>query len=378
MAPLRAAFVMEQALGHVTHYQNFRAFTDSQADVNPVWLPIPYDVTGPARLVPILRDNWSVRASWRARQALGRVRAPDSLNAVVFHTQVTSLFSIDVMRRMPGVISLDATPINYDTVGEYYGHRPAGDGFLDRQKFQLNRRAFHAAAGLVTWSDWARRSLVNDYGVDSRRIRVLAPGGAPVFFSLGQVRQTMVRPERPADRVRLLFVGADFHRKGGPLLLDAMNGPLGSRCELHVVTQTPDIKHQSNVVIHRGLKANSPELLKLFLEADIFVLPTHADCLGVVLMEAAAAGLPVVTTDVGALRESVVPGESGLLIPTNDPRALEQALTVLVEDPDLRWRMGRAGHALGREKFDSQRNNRSLLDFVSELVDARPASRRAA
>lgn len=377
MAPLRAAFVMEQALGHVTHYQNLRAFTDGQADIAPVWLPIPYEVEGPARLVPILRNNWSVRASWRARQALNRVRARGPLDAVVFHTQVTSLFSIDLMHRVPSVVSLDATPLNYDTIGEYYGHRQAGDGFLDHQKFLLNRRALNAAAGLVTWSEWARRSLVNDYGVDGAHIRVLAPGSAPAFFDLGRARHAAAAEDRTRP-LRLLFVGGDFHRKGGPLLLESMNGPLGRRCELHVVTQSTDIKLQPNVVVHRGLKANSPALLKLFSEADLFVLPTRADCLGVVLMEAAAAGLPVVTTDVGAVRENLVPNESGLLIPTNDPRALEEALTTLVGDLDRRLRMGRAGHALACDKFDSRRNNRSLLDFVGELSSSRIASRRAA
>jgi glycosyltransferase involved in cell wall biosynthesis len=324
----------------------------------------------------MLRSNWSVRASWLARRALNTARARGPLDAVVFHTQVTSLFSVGLMRQVPSVISLDATPINYDTVGEHYGHRQAGDGFLDRQKFELNRRAFHAAAGLVTWSDWARRSLVADYGVDSARVRVLAPGSAPEYFAIGDARQPTLFHD-PARRLRLLFVGADFRRKGGPLLVELMNGPLGSRCELHVVTQA-DVPAQPNVVVHRGLTANSPGLLKLFAEADLFVLPTRADCLGVVLMEAAAAGLPVITTDVGALRESVVPNESGLLIPPNDLRQLDMALNSLVDDPHRRQSMGRASYDLARHKFDAQRNNRSLLDFVGALTDTKLASRRAA
>src|SRR5206468_3682262 len=96
---------------------------------------------------------------------------------------------------------------------------------------------------------------------------------------------------RPA---RVLFVGGDFKRKGGPALLEVMRGPLAGWCELHVVTQA-EVAPQPGVVVHRGLQANSPELLRLFATADIFVLPTMADCLAVVLMEATAAGLPVIT-----------------------------------------------------------------------------------
>src|SRR5581483_7359690 len=131
----RVAFVMEQTLGHVTHARNLRAVLDRCSAIDPVWLPIPFEVHGPARLLPLYRGNWSVRASWRARRALRPVAG--SLDALFFHTQVTSLFSVDLMRRIPTVISLDATPLNYDEVGASYGHRAAGEGFLDRQKFQL-------------------------------------------------------------------------------------------------------------------------------------------------------------------------------------------------------------------------------------------------
>ncbi len=375
MVPLRVAFVMEQALGHVTHYRNLREFTDQQPDIAPVWLPIPFDVHGLEKLVPMLRNNWSVRASWRARRALEVARARGVLDAAVFHTQVTSLFSVGMMATIPTVISLDATPINYDSVGEHYGHRAASSSFVDRRKFELNRRAFHAAAGLVTWSEWARRSLVDDYDVDSARVRVIAPGAAPSYFDIGGSRRAT--PDDGSRPVKILFVGADFDRKGGPLLLQWMNQAQPLNCELHLVTQS-NVPAQPNVIVHRGLQANSLMLRQLFAEADIFVLPTHADCLGVALMEAAAAGLPVVTTDVGALREAVQHDESGYVVPAGNARALSATLSALIDDTERRQRMGRAAYALARQRFDAARNNRLLLDFVAEQVEARQISSPAA
>lgn len=377
MAPIRTAFVMEQALGHVTHYQNLREFTDRQQDISPVWLPIPYDVHGPERLVPVLRNTWSVRASWRARRALNAARSRTPLDALVFHTQVASLFSIDMMRRIPSLISLDATPINYDTLGKHYNHRPADGGFVDRKKFELNRSAFHAAAGLVTWSDWARRSLIDDYGVNGDNVHVLAPGAAGAFFDIGRARLATPQPRGPKSLVRVLFVGGDFQRKGGPVLLETMRGPIGERCVLHMVTQY-DVPPQPNLIVHRGLEANSPELLRLFAEADLFVFPTNADCLGLVAMEAAAAGLPVIATNVGALGELVQPAESGLIVPVGDVNSLTAAIGLLVDDPARRDRMSRAGHTFARAKFDAEHNNRLLLDLVGELVETRALSRRAA
>jgi glycosyltransferase involved in cell wall biosynthesis len=365
--PVRAAFVLEQTLGHVTHARNLRDVLTTQQTVLPTWLPIPFEVGGPTRLVPLLRSNWSVRASWRARRALGAALAAQPHDVVLFHTQVTALFSLGLMRRLPAVVSLDATPLNYDSVGQHYGHRAAGAGLLDRRKYLMNRDVFRAAAGLVSWSEWARHSLIDDYGVDPARIQVIAPGAAAAFFELGRARQQQAlqldKGERP---VRLLFVGGDFHRKGGPQLLECLQGSLAERCELHLVTQEP-IPAQRGVHVHRGLAPNSPELVRLFAEADVFVLPSLAECLAVVLMEATAAGLPVVTTDVGALPEAVQPGESGLLVPAGDERALRQALETLVADAQLRWRMGRAGHALAQHKFAAASNGRRLLGLVLEL-----------
>src|SRR5215813_14365560 len=119
MQPVRAAFVMEQALGHVTHARNLRTLVDHRQDVASTWLPISVDVRGAARFVPVLRSIWSVRASWRARRALGAAVRHTPLDALVFHTQVTALFSVGLMRRLPTVVSLDATPINYKSVGEH-------------------------------------------------------------------------------------------------------------------------------------------------------------------------------------------------------------------------------------------------------------------
>jgi glycosyltransferase involved in cell wall biosynthesis len=368
---------MEQALGHVTHYKNLRSFADGQTDISPVWLPIPYEVHGAERLVPVLRNTWSVRASWRARRALDAVRAIEKLDALVFHTQVASLFSIGVMRKIPTLISLDATPINYDMLGPHYNHRPAGRGFVDRQKFEWNRRAFQAAARLVTWSQWARRSLVEDYGIDDDMIRVVSPGAAPAYFDLGRRRLANPRPLSQSEPVKILFVGGDFQRKGGPVLLDSINGSLAGRIDLHIVTQH-EVAPRSNLTVHRGLEPNSPALLRLFAQADVFVLPTYADCLGLALMEAAAAGLPVIATNVGALKETMQIDESGYIIPAGDPAALKAAITAMVDDASRRERMGRAGYALARQKFDAQRNNRLLLDLVGELVEARPVSGRAA
>lgn len=385
----RVAFIMEQTLGHVTHARNLHAALPAHPEIAPEWLPIPFPVGRLGRLLPLYRGNWSVRASWRARRALDQTHTRGPLDAMVFHTQVTSLFSVDRIKRIPTLISLDATPFNFDRVSALggYTHQGAGDNVIDRQKFLMNRRALQAAATLVPWSAWARQSLVEDYGVEPARIQVLPPGAAAAFFDVGRARQATAPQTAavqaphplhgsqgapalaPGDTrpVRVLFVGGDWARKGGPQLLKALSALPAGSWHLDAVTRDP-VPQTPGLTVHHGVGPNSPALLRLFADADVFVLPSLGECLAVVLMEATAAGLPVITTDVGALAEAVRPGHTGIIVPPNDVQALRQALSTMIADPAQRRSMGQGGHALARERFDAAANNRALLDIVAGLV----------
>jgi glycosyltransferase involved in cell wall biosynthesis len=256
-------------------------------------------------------------------------------------------------------------------VGASYGHRAAGEGFLDRKKFQMNQRAMQAAEALIAWSEWTKRSLVDDYGVAASRVRVLAPGAADAFFELG--RQRIAGAEPQAGPVRVLFVGGDWERKGGPILLEALAGLPAESWRLDVVTRA-EVASRPGVVVHRNVGPNSPELLKLFATADLFVLPSLGECLAVVLMEATAAALPVITTDVGALSEAVRPGETGLVVPPRTTEALREALRVLIDDAEMRRAMGRAAHMFALERFVATKNNQQILQLLTEQarLGARP------
>ena len=358
---------MEQTLGHVTHFQNLKAAVGRQSSIEASWLPIEFGLSRFERIVPTYRSNWSVRAGLRARHQLSIELARHDLQAMFFHSQVTALFSTGLMRRIPSVVSLDATPLNYDAVGAAYGHRPAGEGWLDEKKRRMNRDVFHAAHAVVAWSDWARGSLVADYGVPRERITVLAPGASAAYFQIGAERMPAVAEATP---VRLLFVGGDFERKGGPLLLESVAAARTQRAfELHVVTQWP-VAPRPNVFVHNGIGPNSPELLRLFREADAFVLPSRGECLSLVLMEAAAAGLPILSSDVGGLREAAIAGENAVVVGANDAAGLRSGLERLVDDPSLRRRLGQASHSIARQKFDAGHNNQEILDLICDAADA--------
>ena len=362
----RLGFALEYSLGHTTHAQNLKRTLESRADISPTYVDLPYDgMTGAWTKLPGVRSNWTLRASLGAW--LGLRRQAKALDGALFHTQVTSLFASGIMRRVPSVVSLDATPLQYDALGAFYGHVPSSNSRLEEVKKRLNQKSFNSARRLVTWSQWAKDSLVADYGVPAEKITVIPPGIDTPRWAVD--RSVAPHPGRP---VNLLFVGGDFPRKGGDTLLRAFDSlPTSVNIHLNIVTKTADIliSDPSRISVWRDIGPNSPQLMKLFAEADLFVFPTRGDCLPLAVLEAMASGLPVVTTRVGALPEAVTHGETGWIVPPDDSAALVEALRLLVDDVPLRRQMGINAREVALERFDADRNYRRLVDAAAGAGD---------
>jgi glycosyltransferase involved in cell wall biosynthesis len=289
------------------------------------------------------------------------------LDALFFHTQVTALFAQGLMARIPSVVSMDATPLGFDSIGLPYDHVPSVYPPVEAIKNALTRRTFNAATRLITWHEWGKESLIRDYAVDGKKILVVPPG-------IDLERWNFPRASAPSSTpVRLLFVGGDFRRKGGYILLDAFKRSLADSCTLDIVTrETVSTDGLRNVRVHHGMAANAPELLALYSQADIFVFPTFADTLPLVIMEALASSLPVITTNVGALREEVQDGYNGLVVPPRDVSALADATLRLVRNPLLRAEMSAAARLTADRKFNGAVNYRRLLDICKDCANSTP------
>ena len=91
------------------------------------------------------------------------------------HTQVPAILMPDRLARIPTVVSLDATPIQYDELGEHYGH-DTGNSLAEGLKWRANRACFARAARIVTWAEWTKRGLVDRYEVPAEKVIVIPPG----------------------------------------------------------------------------------------------------------------------------------------------------------------------------------------------------------
>lgn len=367
----RFGFIIEQTLGHVTHGLNLQKHVAGDPMIQAEWgLPV-WKQDGLTGIIPVLRSNWTLQAGLQSRTILRHLhRNSSKLNALFFHTQVTAVLSPDWLRRVPSIVSLDATPRQYDRLGAFYDHS-TGPAWLENWKWRLNRDCFRLARHIVTWSEWAKQGLVDEYEIQADKISVIPPG----------VDVSAWTPPEPAKSkfgpVRILFVGGDMERKGGSILLEAFRqiqaqltprrtGNGSQSIELHLVTRA-SIKPEPGVFVYSDLQPNSERLKDLFFRSDIFCLPALGDCLPMVLSEAGAAGLPAISTHVAAIPEIVQDGETGFLVPSGDVQALTSALLCLIEDPQLRLRQGQAARQVVGQKYDATRNADQLLNLMKQI-----------
>jgi glycosyltransferase involved in cell wall biosynthesis len=359
----RFLFLMEHHLGHRAHAERLLESLNDVAGVDAELVPIRPPDKPRFPHVPGLR-SWSFEASLQARSAFLRALSQGTVDAALVHTQVAALLLGDLMRKTPTVISIDATPRNFDSVGDGYRHS-RGPALSEWAKWRVNVSVLGRARALIAWSSWVASSLISEYRVPASCVHIIPPGVA-----LDEFRPSPHRGGGP--RMRVLFVGADFRRKGGRDLVAAASR-LADRVELDLVTPDEVLAPNPALVVrrHPSLRPGSQELRDLYGQADVFVMPTRAETYGIAVAEALASGLPIITTPVGALPEMVRTGENGFLIPPGRPDRLAEALSRLASSPELRAQLGRRSRDLAEAEHDRRRNHGAILELLRE-VSGRP------
>jgi glycosyltransferase involved in cell wall biosynthesis len=135
---------------------------------------------------------------------------------------------------------------------------------------------------------------------------------------------------------------------------------------------------EPGVFIYNNLEANSQRLKDLYHTCDIFALPTLGDCLPMVLSEAGAAGIAIISTNVAAIPEFVRNGETGLTVPADDAASLTQALRDLATNPASRVLLGERAMAHASRHYDALTNANRLLGLLKAEANAARADRLAA
>jgi glycosyltransferase involved in cell wall biosynthesis len=363
--PPSVLFIDEAVHGHSTLMDTIRRVTDGPSPIRPTFVRVPAPA-GPTRWlvaqVPALGDldlqpvRWRLRYSWRAaRQA--RAADPD---VVFVNTQSCALVGPRLRGARPWVVSVDITHRQFAR-HEVWRPRTRFSPVMERLNERLERGAYDAAHRIIAWTEWTAASLREDYGVPAERIETLHCGLDARRYAL------LPRPrDQPGGPLRLLFVGNQVTLKGLDVLLAAMD-----RCdhatELDVVT-FDDIPGGPRHRVHRGIWQGTAAFDALLAGADVFVFPTRGDAVPWVVLETMAAGLPVVSTRVGAIPEMV--GDAGLIV-ERDAASVAQAIDSLAADPDRRAELGRRARARVAERYDAQKQVPRLFALLEDAARGR-------
>ena len=185
------------------------------------------------------------------------------------------------------------------------------------QGIAIDKLAFQNATHCILASDWAMQSAMQDYAIPGNKITV-SPFGAnldivPSFHELKNKKN---------KTCRLLFLGVEWERKGGQIALDTFYSlqKKGVPVQLTIIGCVPPVPVQDKDIlvipfINRNNKEEAAGLYNIFLNSDFLLLPTRAECAGIVFCEAGAFGIPSITTNTGGVSTYVQDGVNGFALP---------------------------------------------------------------
>ena len=221
-------------------------------------------------------------------------------------------------------------------------------------------RVFAAADLIASLSTWCARSLADNYGVDSSKILLTPPTVATPLD---------VVPTPSDDRPkRIVFVGNDFARKGGPRLLAWHQARWAARgVELHVASaEAADHAPAAKVVFHGRL--DHKRVIELIRTCDVMVHPTTNDMSALVVAEAATLGVPAVASRLAGIPDLVRDGESGYLVDPHDDQGFIDATERALFDDTLRARLSHGARTFARDVLDTNVVYGRLMDRIVDLV----------
>ncbi|RKS71305.1 glycosyltransferase involved in cell wall biosynthesis [Motilibacter peucedani] len=253
--------------------------------------------------------------------------------------QVHALFAVEWAR---AAVYVDCT--HRQVVEQWPAWNPLRGRAL--AEWHAEERATYARAQhLFAFYQATADSLVDDYGVDPARVSVVGAGA-----NVAELPQ--VRTSAPVGPPEILFVGNDFERKGGQVLLEAFalvrRAHPDARLRLVGAGPRGDLGPGIEAT---GRVRDRAELARIYAGATVFCLPSLFDPFPLVVLEAMAHTLPVVATTVCGIPDMVVEGETGLLVKPHDAAGLADALCELLRDPVRAQQLGAAGRSRVESRF---------------------------
>jgi glycosyltransferase involved in cell wall biosynthesis len=240
----------------------------------------------------------------------------------------------------------------------------------------IDRWTLRRFDGVVAVSPAVRDRLLGS-GVNPTRIRLIRNGVNMQSFAEAQ----KTREHRPKTHpgLRIGIVARLSPEKGVDIFLRAAAEVLRQRSDTQflVAGDGPDLAELTALIASLGIERNATLLGHttgmpgFYSSIDLLVLASRTEGLPIALLEGMASGLPVVATSVGAVPQVIREGETGLLVPPNNPSALAEAILRLTDDASLRQSFGHAAQQLVASEFSADRMAADYLDLYRSVVAER-------
>jgi starch synthase len=349
---------------HAEHFVLTEELPVSERILRRVLCPRLWPDLRGAHNLDLARFRRELNSGLQARHRLLR-RGLDHFDVLHFHRQATAYASLDLMTRLPAIVSIDCTQTcmlqDVTSALERWSL-----GFNVRRDGEILRRA----AAIVATSHWTARDVVRLYPDCRTPIHVMPN---PVRLDLFDRAWVDERQSRSGARVQCLFIGGDFPRKGGFDLLQAWElGGFAGRADLTLVTGWPlPSPLPSGVTVQTAVSAYTPAWAAAWRAADLFVMPTRNEAFGLVYQEAAAAGLPAIGSRLNAVPEIIDDEETGVLVNRSQIGELTAALDRLISSAELRYRLGRAARQKIERDADPDDHRRRLVALIKQAQTIR-------
>ncbi len=299
------------------------------------------------------------RSAWCMKTVIGTVQE------IVKRTEYD--FSLSLSTIVPGVNSDRPHFIYTDMTilaNQYY---PGGSTQVDlwEECLPYERQGLEHATMVFTMSDHITRSLVEQYGLSPAKIqRVNAGYNVPAC--------SIPDPKR-WSRQQIVFVGVDWERKGGPELLHAFTRVRRScpRATLLIVGCRPRIDEPGVEIAGPASQAKVSEYLG---GSTVFCMPSWREPFGIAYLEAMAAGLPVIASNLGAAPDFVIDGETGYTVDPGDVQQLADRMEQLISDPQRAREMGQTARGLVETNFTWKRTQTRMWTAIQSALKDRSAS----
>jgi glycosyltransferase involved in cell wall biosynthesis len=270
---------------------------------------------------------------------------------------------------IPIIYMTDATFQQLQGYYPYFSNLPE---YNIRQGIELDKKGFERSSHLMLASEWNKNSAIKDYGIDANKISVV-PCGANMDLIPAKTDLNLV----PSGQCRLLFLAVEWNRKGGDITLETFRllKQKGLNPHLYIIGCVPphDLSVETAITVIPFLDKNNPEefkqLQKIFFQTDFLLLPTRAECAGVVFSEASAYGIPSITTNTGGVSTYVQDGINGYALPFN-AAANEYARKIeeLVSHPSALQSLKLSGRKYYEEKLNWDAWGRRFAEIMEQLV----------